>query len=83
MNHYCPRFHAHIAQGLILEAKVLNEMILDPGAEVMNVDRMPSPSSSAPARQVMNVDRMTPEQRPRRWWKKFYCYMSVDDTILL
>ena len=50
MNHYCPnKFYAHIAQGLILEAKVLDEMILDPGAEVMNVDRMPSPSS-APAR---------------------------------
>ena len=40
MNHYCPRAHAHTAQGLILEAKVLDEMILDPGAEVMNVDRM-------------------------------------------
>ena len=29
MNHYRPRAHAHILQGLILEAKVLDEMILD------------------------------------------------------
>ena len=69
MNHYCPpKFHAHTAQGLISTGSEIPRRD-EPGAEVMNVDRMlPPPERGGGPR--------------RSWWNLFYCCMSVDDTII-